>query len=109
MAEPRKSNPRWRANIWRTVAWLADDEDYASFQLDAVWADGAERLPAEVYAIERKKPHLQAHLAQTRGGADVALQCAPSSVLAEQRRRGLHARRQDRGPDPSSSGGDDNL
>jgi hypothetical protein len=45
---------RWRANIWRTLAWLrapADEEDHASFQLDVVWEDGVERLP-EVYALE---------------------------------------------------------
>ena len=49
---------RWRANIHRAIAWLrapSEAEDYASFQLGVLWADGVERLP-ETYALEISSP-----------------------------------------------------
>jgi hypothetical protein len=58
MTEQDRTSLRWRANIWRAVAWLrapSDEEDHASFQLDVMWLDGPERIP-EVYALELWNP-----------------------------------------------------
>jgi hypothetical protein len=56
--EQDRAKLRWRANIWRAVAWLrapSDEEDHASFQLDVMWLDGPERLP-EVYVLDLSNP-----------------------------------------------------
>jgi hypothetical protein len=50
--EPDRPPLRWRPNVHRAVAWLADEEDHTAFQIDVLWSDGVERLP-ETYALER--------------------------------------------------------
>jgi hypothetical protein len=50
--EPDRPPLRWRGNVHRAVAWLAEEEDHTAFQLDVLWPDGVERL-AETYALER--------------------------------------------------------
>jgi hypothetical protein len=55
MTEPDRASLRHRLDVHRTVAWLTDQGDHASFQLDVVWSDGVERLP-EVYALEKSHP-----------------------------------------------------